>query len=58
MDYVLLDFGTFQAYQESQMGQVTRYLSTTGEFLFTAPPADHHGGIPIDSTPPRLDWMT
>ena len=57
MEYVLLDFDTYQAYQESSFGQVTRYLSTTGELLFIVPPPCCHGGIVIDPNPPKLDWM-
>lgn len=56
MDYVLLEFETGLAYQESNMGMVTRYLSPTGEFLFDHAPEGLHGVV-VDSNPPRLDWM-
>jgi hypothetical protein len=56
MDYVYLDFGMFTAYQESQYGQVTRYLSDDGVELFIIPPIGN-GGKVIDANPPRLDWM-
>jgi len=56
MDYVYLDFGTFNAYQESQYGQVTRYLSEDGVELFVLPP-EGNGGVVIDANPPRLPWM-
>jgi hypothetical protein len=56
MDYVYLDFITFKGYQESQNGQVTRYLDEDGNFLFDMPPIGN-GGILLDGDPPRLDWM-
>ena len=56
MDYVYLDFITFKGYQESQNGQVTRYLDEEGNFLFDMPPIGN-GGILLDGDPPRLDWM-
>jgi hypothetical protein len=56
MNYILLDFGTFRAYQENQNGYVTRYLDESGNELFVAPP-EGNGGEVIDVNPPRLDWM-
>lgn len=56
MDYIYLDFGTFKAYQESQQGQVTRYVSEEGIELFIIPP-EGNGGSVIDANPPRLPWM-
>lgn len=56
MDYIYLDFGTFKAYQESQYGQVTRYVSEDGEELFIMPP-EGNGGAVINAEPSRLSWM-
>ena len=56
MDYVYLDFITFKGYQESQSGQVTRYVDEEGNFLFYMTP-EGNGGILLDGNPPRLDWM-
>jgi hypothetical protein len=56
MNYVYLDFITFKGYQESENGQVTRYVDEEGNFLFILAP-EGNGGILIDADPPRLDWM-
>lgn len=56
MDYVYVDFITFRGYQESQNGQVTRYLDEDGNLLFIMPP-EGNGGSPIIDTPERLSWM-
>ena len=56
MNYILLDFGTFQAYQENNNGQVTRYLDESSNELFIMPP-EGNGGSVIDAEPPRLPWM-
>lgn len=56
MNYILLDFGTFRAYQENENGWVTRYVSESGEELFIMPPIGN-GGVVVDAEPPRLSWM-
>jgi hypothetical protein len=56
MDYVYLDFIDFKGYQESQNGQVTRYVDEQGNFLFNITP-EGNGGILLDGNPIRLDWM-
>lgn len=54
MDYILLDFGTFQGYQEILNGNVVRYVDVDG--LEFTPPVGN-GGVVIDTNPTRLDWM-
>jgi hypothetical protein len=56
MDYILLDFGTFQGYQEIQYSNVIRYVDLQGSELFVIPPTGNGGSV-IDATPPRQDWM-
>lgn len=56
MDYILLDFGDFQGYQEIQNGNVIRYVDLQGSELFVLPPVGNGGSV-IDATPPRQDWM-
>ena len=56
MDYILLDFGTFQGYQEIQHGNVLRYVGLDGTELFITPPVGNGGSV-IDVTPLRQDWM-
>lgn len=45
MQYALMDFGAFQAYQESNGGQVTRYTDLDGNTLFASPPVGNGGTI-------------
>ena len=56
MEYILLDFGTFQGYQEIQSGSVLRYVGLDGAELFIMPPIGNGGSV-IDVNPPRQDWM-
>ena len=56
MDYILLDFGVFTAYQEINNGSVVRYVYTDGTLAFDRPPTGN-GGTVIDANPARLDWM-
>lgn len=56
MNYILLDFGDFRAYQEVNNGNVVRYVFEDGSFAFDMPPIGD-GGQVIDANPPRLDWM-
>jgi hypothetical protein len=56
MDYILLDFGAFRAYQEIVNGQVQRYVYEDGSFAFDMPPTGNGGSV-VDASPPRLDWM-
>jgi hypothetical protein len=56
MDYILLDFGDFQGYQEIQNGNVARYVDLDGVELFIQPPVGN-GGVVIDANPTRQDWM-
>lgn len=57
MDYILLDFGTFQGYQEINSGNVVRYVGLDGAELFTIPPVGN-GGVLVDANPPRQSWMS
>jgi hypothetical protein len=56
MQYILLDFGTFRAYQEIVDGHVQRYVYEDGSFAFDIPPTGN-GGAVIDADPPRQVWM-
>lgn len=56
MEYILLDFGDFRAYQEIQHGNVVRYVYEDGTFAFEMPPVGN-GGVVVDAAPARLDWM-
>ena len=56
MQYILLDFGDFRAYQEVQHGNVVRYVGEDGALLFDTPPVGN-GGVLVDANPPRQDWM-
>jgi hypothetical protein len=56
MSYILLDFGTFRAYQESVNGQVQRYVYEDGSFAFDMPPTGN-GGTVVDTNPHRQVWM-
>lgn len=56
MNYVYVDFGTFTGYQESENGQVTRYVDESGIELFVNPP-EGLGSTLLNAEPLRLDWM-
>jgi hypothetical protein len=56
MEYILLDFGGYRAYQEIQHGNVVRYVYEDGAFAFDQPPVGN-GGVVVDATPPRQSWM-
>ena len=52
MNYILLDFGDFRAYQEIDGGNVMRYVSEDGLISFDSPPIGHGGDV-VDTAPSR-----
>jgi len=57
MTYVLVQFDpNTLAYQESDNGQVQRYLDEAGVLLFVEPPVAV-GCVIVDADPEILGWM-